>query len=155
VAPSKLRTLIVMNPRRRAFMVEAAFWLVVARLVSGFMPFQQIARRLGDLTPPHEALERLAQTRTSGRDVETARMIGWAVTRMSGYVPFKAVCLQQAIAAKAMLRRRGITSALHFGVSQPGADARSFEAHAWLDAPGALVTGYPIKSGFTEIACFV
>lgn len=155
MALRKLRTLIVMDPRRRALMVEAALWLFVARLVSGLVPFQRIAIRLGVLTPPREAMERLARSERPAGEVEAAKMIGWAVTRISGYLPFRALCLQQAIAAKVMLRRRGIPSALHFGVSQPGKDAKSFEAHAWLDAPGALVTGYPIKSGFTEIACFV
>jgi hypothetical protein len=29
------------------------------------------------------------------------------------------------------------------------------EAHAWLDAAGTKVTGYPVAPGFTEIACFL
>lgn len=29
------------------------------------------------------------------------------------------------------------------------------DAHAWLDAAGVEVTGYPVAEGFAEIACFV
>jgi hypothetical protein len=68
-------------------------------------------------------------------------------------VPFKAVCLPQAMAAKAMLDRRGITSVMHFGAGF--GTTKSIDSHAWLDARGVPVTGYPISPGTAEIACFV
>jgi hypothetical protein len=42
---------------------------------------------------------------------------------------------------------------MHCGASPSG--ARAIDAHAWLDAPGDKVTGYPIPHGMGEIACFV
>ena len=75
------------------------------------------------------------------------------MTRAARHVPFRAVCLPQAIAAKAMLRRRGINSVLHFGVAKRS--DQSLDAHAWLDAAGIAVTGFPVGAEFTEIACFV
>ena len=79
--------------------------------------------------------------------------IGWAVTRAARYVPFRAVCLPQAMAARVMLRRRGVASVMHFGAAK--GEAKPFDAHAWLDAAGVEVTGYPLANGFAEIACFV
>ena len=32
---------------------------------------------------------------------------------------------------------------------------KPLDAHAWLDAAGVEVTGYPVAEGFAEIACFV
>ena len=69
------------------------------------------------------------------------------------YVPFKAVCLPQAMAARIMLGRRGVASVLHFGAAK-GKD-RPIDAHAWLDAAGVEVTGYPVAAQFAEVACFV
>ena len=82
-----------------------------------------------------------------------AREIGWAVTRTARYVPFKAVCLPQAMAAQFMLRRRKIASVMHFGAGK-GVD-KALDAHAWLDAAGVEVTGYPVAPHLAEIACFV
>lgn len=50
------------------------------------------------------------------------------------YVPFKAICLPQAIAAKLMLERRGVASSLHLGAALHTRSGKAFEAHAWLDA---------------------
>ena len=75
------------------------------------------------------------------------------MTRGAVYVPFKAVCLPQAMAARIMLKRRGVASAMHFGAAK--GTNKPLEAHAWLDAAGVKVTGYPEALQFAEIACFV
>jgi hypothetical protein len=58
-----------------------------------------------------------------------------------------------ALAARIMLKRRGVDSVLHFG-ARIGQD-KPIDAHAWLDAAGVEVTGYPVANTFAEIACFV
>lgn len=136
---------------RRALLAEAVLWLWLARLALIFVPFPTIARRLGTFVPPHDARARLAQTRTA--QAELAGDIGWAVTRAARYLPFKAVCLPQAMAARVMLQRRGVTSVMHFGAAK-GKD-KPIDAHAWLDAAGVEVTGYPVEQGFAEVGCFV
>jgi hypothetical protein len=52
-----------------------------------------------------------------------------------------------------MLSRRGVASVLHFGAAK-GLE-KPIDAHAWLDAAGIEVTGYPVADQFAEIACFV
>ena len=61
--------------------------------------------------------------------------------------------MPQAMAAHTMLKRRGVASVMHFGAAK--SKEKSLEAHAWLDAAGVEVTGYPIAKNFAEIACFV
>ena len=139
--------------RRRALLAEAVACLLGARLALIFIPFPHLARRLGTFVPPTDA--RVAQVRTTAAPDQSrhAEEIGWAVTRAARYVPFKAVCLPQAMAARVMLKRRGVNSVLHFGAAK-GQD-KPLDAHAWLDAAGVEVTGYPVAENFAEIACFV
>lgn len=137
--------------RDRLLLAEAIWNLAAARLRLATQPFSRIARRLGGFTTPAQAQEKYAGHRWSADDRAVATKVGWAVTRAARHVPFGAVCLPQAMAAKAMLARRGIASTMHFGTMR--GDALSLSAHAWLDAAGVEVTGYPVEAQFTEIAC--
>lgn len=127
--------------------------LLLARLALIFIPFPKLARRLGAFVPPAEARAIQAKAQRPQQDVALAEDIGWAVTRSARYVPFRAVCLPQAMAARVMLKRRGVASVMHFGAAK-GQD-KPLDAHAWLDAAGVEVTGYPVAKNFAEIACFV
>jgi hypothetical protein len=155
VVGKKLLTFKRMDSVRRALMIEAFAWLAIARLALLIFPFRHVAKHLGDLAPPAESARARPMVSSRNDDTKLAEDIGWAVRRSAGYAPFKAVCLQQAIAAKVMLRRRGVQSALHFGVARANPPKNGLEAHAWLDAAGAKVTGYPVSNIFTEIACFL
>jgi hypothetical protein len=149
----KLRRFGEIGPRRRALVVEAAFWLLAARIALIAVPFPRLARQLGSFVPPtDERVARVARD-CSAADASLAEEISWATVRAARHVPFRAVCLPQAMAARIMLRRRGVASVLHFGAAK-GAD-KPIDAHAWLDAAGVKVTGYPVATQFSEIACFV
>lgn len=139
--------------RRRALLAEAAMCLLLARLELLFLSFARLSRRFGTLVPPTDPRASLARTSASPDVIYIAEEVGWAVTRAARYAPFKAVCLPQAMAAHRMLRRRGITGAMHFGAAKD--QVRLLEAHAWLDAAGVEVTGYPVAERLVEIACFV
>jgi hypothetical protein len=128
-------------------------WLLSARLALIFIPFPRLARQLGTFVPPSDPRALQASTTYSQDDVLVAEAVGWAVTRAARHVPFEAVCLPQAMAARIMLKRRGVNSVLHFG-AQMGQD-KPIDAHAWLDAAGVEVTGYPVAKTLAEIACFV
>lgn len=149
----RLRRFGQIDNRRRALLAEAAARLLVARLALIFIPFPRLARRLGTFVLPADARAMQAGSAACEAQARLAEEIGWAVTRAARYVPFKAVCLPQAMAARAMLTRRGVDSVMHFGAAR-GKD-KSLDAHAWLDAAGVEVTGYPVAEGFAEIACFV
>ncbi|HEY1979763.1 MAG TPA: lasso peptide biosynthesis B2 protein [Xanthobacteraceae bacterium] len=141
------------STRRRALLAEAAAYLFAARLALIFIPFPRLARRLGTFVPPTDPRALRTKTVSADGQVRLAEDIGWAVTRAARYLPFKAVCLPQAMAARVMLTRRGIESVMHFGAAK-GTD-KPLDAHAWLDAAGVEVTGYPVTENFAEIACFV
>lgn len=134
---------------RKALVAEAVTWLALARLALVFVPFRSLAARFGTVAPGGTP----GGPTLSDPQRDTAREVSWAVTRAARYTPFEAVCLPQAIAAKAMLSRRHIGSVMHFGVAKKQ-DA-PLDAHAWLDAGGVEVTGYPVGEGFVEVARFL
>jgi len=148
-----LRRFAQVGHHRRALVVESVVWLLLARLALILIPFPWLAWWLGTFVPPNDARALQARNRNSQDQALYAEDIGWAVTRAARYVPFKAVCLPQAMAARIMLKRRGVASVLHFGAGK-GQD-KPLDAHAWLDAAGVEVTGYPVTRNFAEIGCFV
>ncbi|PZE13384.1 MULTISPECIES: lasso peptide biosynthesis B2 protein [Pseudomonas] len=62
-----------------------------------------------------------------------ARAVGHAVAVAARRLPWKPLCLPQALVAACMLRLRGRRSVLCLGVRKEG---ESIGAHAWLVLPG-------------------
>jgi Transglutaminase-like superfamily len=139
--------------RRRAMLAEAALGLLAARLAVAFVSFSQLTRRFGTMVPPSDPRAADAGISAHFDQMHIANDVSWAVTRAARYMPFKAACLQQAIAAHHMLKRRDVASIVHFGAGK--GQTKLLDAHAWLDAAGVEVTGYPVEQGLAEIACFV
>jgi hypothetical protein len=137
----------------RALLIEAIVRLLAARAALVLVPFPSLARRLGAFVPPTDPRVAACCQAISDEQAALAAQIGWAVTRAARHVPFKAACLPQAIAARQMLKRRGIASVLYFGAAMSA--EKPLDTHAWLDAAGVKVTGYPVARRFAEIACFV
>ncbi|MBS0472124.1 MAG: lasso peptide biosynthesis B2 protein [Proteobacteria bacterium] len=146
------RRFIRVSGRQRGAVVEAVAALALARLALMFLPFHRIAAWFGTAVSPKGDEGAQLQCLDEAQ-IERVRVVSWAVTRAARYVPFRAVCLPQAIAAMALLKRRGIASVMHFGVrKEPG---KALDAHAWLDAGGIEVTGYPVSDGFVEVVRFL
>jgi len=150
---ARLQRFAEIGARRRGLLVEAAFWLLVARVALLVIPFPRLAARIGDFVAPSDDRVTTALQRGSADDAQVAAEIGWATVAAARHVPFKAVCLPQAMAARIMLRHRGVASVLHFGAAK--GKEKPIDAHAWLDAAGVEVTGYPVAAHFAEVACFV
>jgi hypothetical protein len=127
----------------RVLLVEASVALSVAGLRLRVSPFARIAERLG------RHMAETADTEDSVK-VATARRIRWAVETSARHLPWKPVCLPQALAAKRMLARRGIPSTLYLGVDS----ARQLDAHAWVRVGRVIVTGGPREERFTVVSTF-
>jgi transglutaminase superfamily protein len=132
--------------RKRVLLLEAAVWIVAARLAILIVPFPRIARRMGGMRLPEPPSEQFIPGQTSARDVS------WAIERVAPVLPFQVVCLPRALAAWQMLQRRGVPARLHFGVVRTNPNQR--QAHAWLDSCGVEVCGYPEAFDCVEIGFF-
>lgn len=141
---NELARLHQLSTAERWLIAEAVVSLGTARALILVVPFRRIA----------PWLER--KPRGSGRpavpDPVLTGRVRRAVTIAANHVPWNAVCLPQAMAAKFMLARRGCPSTLHLGVARAGSDA--FVAHAWLEAGNAIVVGEKGVDAMTPVARF-
>ncbi len=126
-------------------LLEAAVWLAFSRLALLLVPFKQISPHLGTLQ--HES-DRAVSSATE----QTAERIGWAIRAIARRTPWESACLAQAISAKAMLRRRHITSTLYLGLGKDS--SQKLQAHAWLRCGTEILTGKAGHERFSIISTF-
>ena len=87
------------------------------------------------------------RSRTQSRGRKIVGKVVRTVRSVARRVPFKAVCLPQAMAGQWMLRRRGVASRLWFGVRRSAGGCSTntvehgLEYHAWLTVDGECVLG--------------
>jgi len=151
--PHKIRTALTLGPRRQLLVAEAATSMLAARVRIAIFPFRRVSRGFGAFVPPTDPRVATQAQGIGEEEARIAKAVGWAVRTSAPWMPFRSVCLQQAMAAHAMLRRRGIPSVMHFGAGKSG--EKPIDAHAWLDAAGVKVTGYPVPPHLAELGCFV
>lgn len=87
-----------------------------------------------------------------------AKEIGEIVRRTAKLAPFRAVCLQQAIAVRRMLSRRGIPATVFLGLSTDGKSVGSRnsdrDAHAWVMTGPSVVAGDRDLDRYAIVATF-
>jgi hypothetical protein len=120
---------------------EALITLALASLAIRLLPFRSVVRAASAVR---------ASAAGGGRPDPRARRIVWAVEAWARRVPWRAVCFQRGLAIHFMLRRRGIGSILHYGVSQ----VDGLKAHVWVRAAGHDVIGCAEASGFICLATY-
>ena len=137
--------------RRRKLAAEAAAELVRARVMT-LLPARIYTRDLGRMDQKAEA-RMVDQTAA-----ETADRVGRMVEAVARYMPFRALCLQQAIAVRRMLDRRHVPAAVFLGVARDRADRQAAElgraAHAWVEVGNRVVSGGGELSRYAVIARF-
>jgi hypothetical protein len=83
--------------------------------------------------------------------VEEADWVAWSVDYAGSRRRMNALCLPRALAAHAMLRRRGIASRLCVGVARNGGE---LAAHAWIEVGDKKIVGGDEAGAFTRLAAF-
>jgi hypothetical protein len=134
-----------MTPRtmRRVYLREAAVMLVLARLAVRFV---SPARIFAWADQPPRRIRRFATGEIG--------WVSWAVENLGAKPWMNALCLPRALAAHAMLRRRGIASRLCLGVARERGAGGMLSAHAWVEIGGDKIVGGVESDGFTRLATF-
>lgn len=125
----------VLTRQRRRLLLEAVVELLRARLRLLPLPGLDWQRALGTRTSSPDPPD------TTAAPDGPAREVGWAVGVAARFVPWRSVCLPQAIAAQRMLRRRGIHGRAVVGARR-SATEKPIDLHVWV-----LVDGRPIVGG--------
>lgn len=107
----------------RRLLAEAAVLLALVRLGLWVLPFRRLRAILA------------SYGRRTTREAMPADRIAWAVAASGRRLP--GTCLALALAAQAMLARRGHTSALRIGVAR--SDGGALLAHAWVESQGRVI----------------
>lgn len=118
------------RPRYWLIVTEATLLLVIARVALWLVPFHQLMAVLSRPT---------AQVKfTEAERIETRQIVRQGVLAARRRLPFPTTCLHRAIAAHWMLRRRGVSTTLYYGVTRSGG---KLTAHAWVQDGDVGVIG--------------
>lgn len=140
---------------RKALAVEAAWELLRARLLTLRSAIVYSAA-LGTLVE-EDSQQQIKAERTVAEDA--AAEIGRLVEGVARNLPFRALCLEQAIAMRRLLRRRGIPAVVYLGIARDRADpglsaATGRTAHAWVSVGSQVVSGDSMREKFAIVARF-
>jgi hypothetical protein len=122
--------------------IEASVLLGISKLMILFFPFKSIASKIG-----------LPQTETSYSNPIESKVLAIqiAVIRGAKYICFSSKCYDQALATTFMLKRRGISSTIYFGLNKVDGQ---LAAHAWVRCGQLIVSGMGGHEKFTPVAWF-
>lgn len=145
----KVSSFFRLSARHRRMALEAGWELLRARLDT-VRPASHYTRHFGTLgAEPAEA---------APEQELLAAEIGAVVERVAARLPFRALCLQQALATRRMLRRRGVPATVFLGLLRDpaarqggGADDR---AHAWVQSGSRVVSGDRDLDRFAVVGAF-
>jgi hypothetical protein len=129
----------------KRLLLETVALLALTRLAVLLLPFRCVARTLGKETAQTPEQEDAVH----GRQI---RRVAAMIRRTARHVPWTSKCLDQAVTARFMLARRGISTTTYFGVKND--TNGQLEAHAWLRSGTLYVTGGDTRSRFTIINSF-
>jgi hypothetical protein len=136
----RFRALARMPWSDRALAAESLAMLAMARLLVKTTPGERLAARMGGV--PDNSADHMnpvnAAKQTGSEQGLTGARVGVMLERTARTTWWRSMCLEQALAGKWMLRRRGIASTMYMGVAKSGTE---FIAHAWLVGDGQTVTG--------------
>jgi|SoiMethySBSTD1v2_1073268.scaffolds.fasta_scaffold425141_4 hypothetical protein len=125
---------------RRIYLREAAVMIILARLAVRVIP---PARIFSWADRPPRRINRFAG--------DEANWIAWAVETAAVKPWINALCLPRALAAHAMLRRRGIASRLCLGVARKES---GLAAHAWVEVGKQKINIGSTEAGYVRLAEF-
>jgi hypothetical protein len=128
----------------RLLVLEAALLLATAALFIRALPFRMVVRCA---SLPVLTVELSLHMRAAA-----VKRIRWAIESSGRSVPWRAMCFEQGFAAQFMLRRRGISSVLYYGVAPDV--ARGISAHVWVRNGGLDVVGCETASQYAVLATF-
>lgn len=131
-----LRKFLALSNADRLLLVQAALWLPLVGAGLRVTTYSRVRAALG-------AVPTLPVASSVARD-----RVGWAVAAADARVPGDRACLERALVAEALLRRRGHGAALRFGVD--GADP-DMEAHAWVESGDQVVVGGENREAYTRL----
>lgn len=126
----KIYKFIKLENKRKVLFIKAFIILGISRALVLSISFKNLSKNLGThgMETSYEECE----------DINTIRLIKWAVNTAAKFTPWNSNCLAKAITAQRMLSKRKISSTMYFGVIK---EKGELKAHAWLRSGNTYITG--------------
>ncbi|MGN7610905.1 lasso peptide biosynthesis B2 protein [Magnetococcales bacterium HHB-1] len=144
---TKLIKFFHLSRQEKQLLTEAFFLAAFFSLIRKVLSSKQLFSFLGTLVPSTEQ-----EKNQSLQNRPLLIKVQWAVHAASHHLPWSVVCLPQALAARIMLKRRGLESRLFIGMKRD--HTASLKAHAWLKHRGFVVTGNHEYETFQSVSSF-
>ncbi|MCE7992729.1 MAG: lasso peptide biosynthesis B2 protein [Roseivirga sp.] len=129
----------------RRLLLEVLILLGVGRLSVLVFPFKKIAGWMGQVQ--EETLEELSEAHR-----QSLVRLASAILAVSKYTPWNSNCFAQALCAHWVLKRRGWSHTIYFGVKKE--EHKLMKAHAWLRMGNKIVTGRVGHKQYTVLSKF-
>jgi hypothetical protein len=142
-----LKKLARIGPKGAGRLLEAAAFLLAARLAVQHLPLRRIIRLTGLQASSGAEPQGLSSS-------DEALKVAKAIAIVQARLPWKSTCLMNALAGAAMLRRRRLPAMLFLGVNRTAQGQSALVAHAWLECDGLGITGTDESASFRQIAAF-
>ncbi|EIF51111.1 lasso peptide biosynthesis B2 protein [Sulfurovum sp. AR] len=144
----KIQKFIKLSSREKKLFLEAYIMLGIMRAAILTLSFKRLTRSLEHQKSKGEVIP------LTGDEMQTATLVGHAVTRAAEHTPWESACLVQSLTAQKMLQKRGIPGVFYLGVAKDKNVEEKMKAHAWSQCGDMILTGVKGYEEFTVISTF-
>jgi Transglutaminase-like superfamily len=138
------RRFVSLDRTRRRLVIEAAVLMVIGWAGLRLFRFQTLRRLLDHVVA-------VTSSRQPAAEEDVVACVRRAVVAVAARCP-AATCLVQALAADVMLRRRGLSCIMRFGVRLTRTTTEPLEGHAWVECGGSTIDAIDGRSAFTVLS---
>lgn len=144
----KFKKFTKLSSEEKKLFLEAYVTLGKMRAAILTVSFKRLTRSL-DHKPNREETVALSE-----QEMQTAILIGQAISRAAAYTPWESACLAQSLTAQKMLQNRGIPGVFYLGAMKDEESEEKMKAHAWSQCGDQIITGGGGHEAFTVLSVF-
>lgn len=127
-------------------LAQCIYFLAISKSKIKLLKFQKVAPTLGKINDEARSI----LTPTEYAQAEKIRLF---IMRASRFVPWRSVCMDQAMTGVILLKKKRIPCTLYMGVRKKES-GKGLDAHAWVICGEQIVLGGQKSKFYTETARF-
>jgi len=144
----KFKKFTKLSTEEKKLFLEAYKMLGIMRAAILIVSFKRLTRSFEHLPSKEEIIP------LNEKELQTAIMVGQAISRAAAYTPWESACLVQSLTAQKMLQKRGIPGVFYLGAAKDEESKEKMKAHAWTRCGDTIITGESGHEAFTVLSVF-
>lgn len=146
MSTTRLKKLLHLKLSDVSLFIQCVYFLSLSKLKIKRTSFKEVAPTLGNLNKD-------IRNELSNSEYEIAEKIRLATMRASRVVPFRSVCMDQAMTGVVLLKKHRIPCTLFLGVRKKET-GKGLDAHAWVVCGNKIILGGQKSKFYTVTARF-